>query len=369
MPSNHNTQIDKPIAIAQVVQHLRPGGIETMALDLADFHKHNENVFIVSLEGCLQEALAHWPRLQPYKDKLIFMNKKPGLRPSLIMTLRQLFKQLQIRAVHTHHIGPLIYGSMAARLAGIKSLIHTEHDAWHLSNKRHAALQRWIIRLTRPLLTADSVTVADNMVEYLKTNNIHIVKNGIDTQRFMPGDKTRARAQLGLPQGKKIIGCSGRLEIVKGHKVLLEAFAQLCTSTHLALAGSGSLEQPLQTLAETLGIADRVHFLGRIDDMPAFYQALDVFCLPSFNEGLPLSPLEAQACAIPTVVTHVGGAHETLCPRSGRLIPKNDVYAMTKTLEKLLLESGKHNPRGFIQQHWDVRSMAHAYASLRHDGV
>ena len=175
--------------IAQVVQHMSPGGIETMALDLADFCQDNEKTIIISLEGDLESAIKQWPRLKPYKDRLIFLNKQPGNKPSLIFKLRNLFKQLNIDVVHTHHIGPLLYAGMAARLAGIRHLIHTEHDAWHLNNKKRRSLQRLVIFMTRPKLVADAATVAKAMKKHLKTKQINTVYNGIDTYRFKPGDQ------------------------------------------------------------------------------------------------------------------------------------------------------------------------------------
>jgi len=355
--------------VIQVVQHMRPGGIETMALDLAEFCEQHERTFIISLEGDIKSAIHHWPRLTPVADRLIFLDKKPGLAPALILRLSQLFKTLKARVVHTHHIGPLLYAGMAARLAGVKCLIHTEHDAWHLNDLRRRNLQRWAVRLIQPQLVADADSVADGMRQQLHySKNIQVIHNGIDTERFIPGDQRKARQRIGLPQDIQVIGCSGRLEDVKGQKILIRALAQLPYTTHLALAGAGSAEARLRHLVHTLGLNSRVHFLGRIDEMPTFYQALNIFCLPSLNEGLPLSPLEAQACGIPTAVTNVGGSRETLCPASGMLIPAGDTDAMASTLLKMLNQFFETSPRRFVQQHGDVRMMARSYATLRHAG-
>ncbi len=358
--------------VVQVVQHLIPGGIETMALDLTAFAEDHEKTIIISLEGDRKSAISNWPRLQPVAHKLIFMDKQPGLTPLLILRLSRLFKQLGVDVVHTHHIGPLLYAGVAARLAGIKCLIHTEHDAWHLNDPWRCKLQRWVNRLTRPLLVADAESVATSMRNFLKLKQIRIIRNGIDTERFKPGDQSKARQRLGLPQDVQLIGCSGRLEAVKGQNILIYALAQLSQTVHLALAGTGSTEAELLHLAKILNLGERVHFLGRIDEMPGFYQALDIFCLPSLNEGMPLSPLEAQACNIPTAVTDVGGSGETLCPRSGELIPAEDADAMASTLRKMLqprLPKSHPDPRSFVQHQGDVRHMARAYANLRYEGV
>ena len=355
--------------VVQVVQHLKPGGIETMALDLANFCESDETTLIVSLEGGLKTALGNWPRLQSISAKLIFLGKKPGLNLLLIIRLMRLFKRLKVKVVHTHHIGPLLYAGLAARLAGIDCLIHTEHDAWHLTNARRRNLQRWVIRMTRPILVADAESVATSMQHFLKLKNLRVIRNGIDIERFIPGDRTAARQVLSLPQDVQLIGCSGRLETVKGQKTLIYALADLPACVHLALAGTGSTENKLRRLSRTLKLSDRVHFLGHIDEMPGFYQALDIFCLPSLNEGFPLSPLEAQACNIPAAVTDVGGASETLCPYSGALIPPENAAAMASTLRNMLVPKERNLqrcPRDFIQKQGDIHLMAQAYARLRH---
>jgi len=351
--------------VIQLVQHLRPGGIETMALDLASFASSSDTTYIVSLEGEHDSALAAWPRLAAHAERLYFMHKRAGWQPALIRRLRGLFQHLQADAVHTHHIGPLLYGGLAARLAGIRHLTHTEHDAWHLDAPRRRWLQRAAIALTRPTLVADANSVAAAMHRHLGRRDIRVVRNGIDTARFKPGNARLARQWLGLPTGVPLVGCAGRLEQVKGQQVLIEALAMLPPDTHLALAGSGGNEAQLRALTRHHGIDQRVHFLGRIDDMPTFYQALDLFCLPSLNEGFPLSPLEAQACQIPAVVSDVGGARETLCPASGRLVPPGDAGRLAESLQQMLRSQRHFQPRDFVREQCDVRQMADAYASLR----
>lgn len=364
-----NAMPNKQKVIIQVVQHLRPGGIEALSLDLLAFSAATETTFIISLEGNAQTAIDAWPRLMPFQDQLIFLNKQPGITPSLVMQLQHLLKKLNASAVHTHHTGPLLYAGLAARLAGIKHLVHTEHDAWHLQQFKRRTLQRWAIKLLYPTLAADANAVASMMKEQLDCDHdIAVINNGIDTEYFIPGDTRLARNQLKLPSEVALIGCSGRLEQVKGHSVLINALHKLPQNVHLVLAGAGSTESLLRSLVNQLQLTTRVHFLGRIDNMPLFYQALDVFCLPSLNEGFPLAPLEAQACNIPTLVTDVGGAKETLCPHSGELVPANDCTLMANKLAGMLQLLSNKQPREFVQKNGDIRLMVKAYACLRDAG-
>ena len=349
--------------VVQVVQHLKPGGIETMALDLAAF-SNADDAWIVSLEGDKETAIAQWPRLASVADRLIFLNKSPGLQPALFWKLRNVLKQRRATVVHTHHIGPLLYAGIAARLAGVNTIMHTEHDAWHLENEQRRTLQKRLLRLIKPILVADAGTVADAMRHHLGLASVTVVRNGIDSERFQPGDKTACRQAFNLPDDVSLIGCGGRMESVKGQNVLIDAMVELSENTHLALAGSGSMEAALKQQADTLGVADRVHFLGHLDNMPMFYQAIDVFCLPSFKEGFPLSSLEAQSCGVPAVVTDVGGSSETLCPQCGLAVPAGDSAALATALKHQLAHTDDCDPRRYVVQQADVRVMVRQYEVL-----
>lgn len=348
----------------QIVQHLQPGGIESMALELQRFARDGHDVHIVSLEGSRQTALTAWSRLLPVAGQLHFLDKPPGLRPGTLLRLVRLLRTLRPDALHTHHVGPLLYGGLAARLAGVRHLVHTEHDAWHLTDARRRALQSLVTRLVRPCLVADARLVREAAEEALPGRHFRVIANGIDTERFRPGNPRGARQRLGLPEGVRLIGCAARLETVKGHAVLLEALARLPGDIHLALAGQGSLAAELARQSEQLGIAGRVHFLGNVEAMPDFYAALELFCLSSFREGLPLSPLEAQACGIRCVLTDVGGNREALCPATGRLVPSGDPARLAEAIAAQLAVEPAASPREFVVNHGDVRVMTRAYEAL-----
>ncbi|WP_407334217.1 glycosyltransferase [Enterovibrio sp. 27052020O] len=349
--------------IVQVVQHLRPGGLEVMALELMKFSHHGHAMKIVSLEGDAKSAIAAWPRLREFEDQLVFLNKTPGLSPSTLIDLKRLLTSLNADLIHTHHIGPYFYGGLAAFLSRTPH-IHTEHDAWHYSNKRHQLLHRIVSMFGNPVRVADADVVAHALSSISGMNDIRVIKNGVDTAKYVPGDKLAARDAMQLPSNVKIVGASGRLEEVKGHGVLISAMTELPSHVHLAIAGSGSMEIQLKDKAKSLNLSDRIHFLGHVENMTQFYQSLDVFCLPSFNEGFPLAPLEAQACGIPTAVTNVGGAVETLCPETGLILRAGDAKDMAEKIIACIHDHTASDPRAFIAKHADIRAMASAYDSL-----
>ncbi|WDD96834.1 glycosyltransferase [Thalassomonas actiniarum] len=352
----------KPSVSAQVVQHLSPGGIETLVLDLMRHSKHKTLVF--SLEGTREQAMEKWPVLKPFADRLVFLNKQPGFQPRVIKALIRLFSWHKITSVHTHHIGPLLYGGLASRFCGIKSLIHTEHDAWHLADKKRRFLQKCLISCLKPSWVADAQAVAEKVSDYLKTSKVKVITNGIDIDKFVPGDRLKARRQFNLPANVSLIGCAARLEPVKGQDILIKALGCLPPCYHLAIAGDGSTKNALKHQVRQAGLGARVHFLGVVDDMPSFYQALDVFCLPSRFEGMPLSPLEAQACNIPSVITNVGGSSEVVCQQSSVLVPPEKPFCIAEAILNLSVVSYRQNPRAFVQQQGNIKDTVLAYDRL-----
>ncbi len=349
--------------IVQVVQHLAPGGIECMVLDLLQHATAEQQVYVVSLEGTAAQ-LQQWPRLQPYSERLLFLDKQSGWQPRLVWRLRQLLVSLQADVVHTHHIGPLLYGGLAARLAGVTRRLHTEHDAWHLHSRKRRWLANQALRWVQPLLVVDSQLVSHTLRQLLPGHNPLVVLNGVDAQRFTPGPKTIARQHLGLPETVRLIGCAARLQEVKGHTTLLDALLRLPVDVHLALAGSGPLLAQLQQQTADLGLLQRVHFLGHVEAMVDFYRALDVFCLASFAEGMPLSLLEAQACGVPVVATQVGGVAEAVCPQTGMLLPAGRPLALAGALRAQLNRHQEQSPRQFVLRGKTVAHMVKAYAQL-----
>lgn len=350
--------------IVQVVQHLRPGGLETMALDILRFSQNRERMIIVSLEGDKKTALQSWPRLSAFEDQLVFLNKPDGFSLSTLRSLSDLLRQVNADVIHTHHIGPLIYGGLAAKLTGLVSHVHTEHDARHLDDNKRAKLQKLAIWMSNPVVVAAGGRIAATLETKLQLPFILTIRNGIDSQKFTPGCAKNARQVMGLPQDATILGCAGRLEPVKCQQLMIEALPHLPPSVHLAIAGTGSLSERLKSRAHILGVENRVHFLGLVEDMPTFYQSLDLFCLPSHNEGFPLSTLEAQSCGIPTAVSMIGGSMETLCPETGRLLDVSNPEGLASSINKILATPISGTPRNHIVKSNDVRLMAWAYDDL-----
>lgn len=353
----------KPV-IVHVVQHLKPGGIESFALEFQRAAQPFFDVHIISLEK--QNVKCYWNNIDGFKEFIHMLNKKPGWQANIFTQLKQFFEKVKPIYVHTHHIGPLIYGGVAARQAKVAHIIHTEHDAWHLADFKARLLQRLIVSLVRPIYVADANFVAEQVNRLMPSLNPVVIPNGIDTNKFKPStvSKRLLLQQAGLPAELKYIGCAARLESVKAHDVLIKAVHNLPKNIGLLLAGTGSLKAKLQQLVITLKLEKRVFFLGHVDDMTTFYPLIDVFCLSSHNEGLPLSPMEAQACGIPAVLTDVGGCKEAICSATGRVVQANNPTLLAQALLSSLNQKSHYSPRIFIEKQRSLDQMIKQYVSL-----
>jgi glycosyltransferase involved in cell wall biosynthesis len=127
-----------------------------------------------------------------------------------------------------------------------------------------------------------------------------------------------------------------RLDEQKGQRYLLEAAAQV-PQARFVLAGDGPLRTSLEAQARSLGLEQRVKFLGYRSDIPDLLAGCDVFVLPSLYEGLPLSILEAMSAGKPVIATQIGGTDEAVIPNeTGLLIPPADPAALAAAIRKLL---------------------------------
>ena len=171
-----------------------------------------------------------------------------------------------------------------------------------------------------------TICVADALREALigfgaDEAKITTIRNGVDLDRFAPGDRGAARRALGLPQDAFVLASVGHLTARKGHHLVLEALAELPDAL-LLIAGGGEEERRLRAQAERTGLAGRVRFLGAVphDDLATVYRAADTLVLASSREGWPNVLLEAMACGTPCVATAVWGSGEVIgAPAAGRL--------------------------------------------------
>ncbi len=175
---------------------------------------------------------------------------------------------------------------------------------------------------------------------YSPGRKVVTVHNGIDVQRFSPEDEYTAiwRRRWGIPDNALIFGAIGRLAAMKGYNTALSGFQAVLqlfpdTDLRLVLVGEGSEERALKELADKIVPSGRVIFVPFCDRPWEPLSALNVFLMPSLNEGLPLALLEAMACRCCPIAMAVGGVPEVVSsPELGWLVPAGDVKAFANAM-------------------------------------
>jgi glycosyltransferase involved in cell wall biosynthesis len=236
--------------------------------------------------------------------------------------------------VHTHLYRACVYGRFAARMAGVRAVVATEHSLGdsQMEGRRLTAGVRGLYLASERLGSA-TVAVSPTVAERLKrwgvpAPRIEVVPNGIDLDRFRfaPERREHTRRHLGLPEDAWVVGGVGRLTAGKRFDVLVRALALLPHECRLLLVGGGPEEQALRRTAREAGVADRVVFTGERPyvpdgspgpDLPSLTSAMDLLASPSTEEAFGLAAVEALASGLPVLYASCPAIEDVPPPTTG----------------------------------------------------
>lgn len=359
-----------PLRVIHVLYALRTGGTEkttcrlVRALGLPRF----EHVICV-LDG--EEAMDPGVRV---------IDLEQGRRRFLFPRFLNLFRRERPDVVHSRNWGA-IEAVLAAKLAGVPLVIHSEHGR----NLDAIAGEPWRRRFIRRI----SFRAASRLVcvtEELKRHyclhigavaeRFEVVPNGVDTERYKPDAAARAavRRQLGIGGDTVVIGTVGRLDPVKNQQTLLRAAENVIQeglNAHVVLIGDGACRATLNDfVVASSWLQGRVSFLGDRNDVQSLLNAFDIFVLPSLSEGMSNTLLEAMATALPVVASAVGGNPEVVEDGvSGLLFPVSESQVLVRILARLgrnsheRLELGAA-ARARVQRQFSFAATVEKYAQL-----
>lgn len=237
-------------------------------------------------------------------------------------------------------------------------------------------MNRWLTPFTDAFIgVADSHGDFLRDVEKFPADKVHVIRNGVDCDRFQPDANARieVRKELGLPEDTLLVGIVAALRSEKNHSLFVRAAAKVrdrYPDAHWIIIGDGPERSTIETVAKEVNVEDRVHLLGTRSDTPRLVAAMDLFTLCSLNEASPVSILEALACGVPVVSTNVGSIGESIIEgETGHLVPSEDLAAMTDAVCNMLSDADHRTRCGkagreLVLRTGSLKSMVAGYENL-----
>ena len=316
------------------------GGADKQLLSAAQLmHAQGHAVCIVSLTELGPMGLE--ARSQGIRTESLDMRRGVPDPRGLIRLIR-LVRAWKPDVLHSHMVHANLMARAVRLFARVPVIVSTIHNIYEGGPLWMAAY-----RVSNGLvdhMTIISEAAADRFVKegIVPRDLLTCVPNGVDTERFRqvaPGTREALRSSIGVDD-RFVWLAVGRFEIAKDYPNMLHAFAQVCqrdSNAVLLLVGHGSLQQETESLAQSLGLGDRIRFLGVRSDVPEVMAAADGYVMSSAWEGMPIALLEAGAAGLPIVATRVGGNHEVVRDgESGFLVPPRDAAALGQAMLRLM---------------------------------
>jgi glycosyltransferase involved in cell wall biosynthesis len=358
----------RPLKLAFVITSMPIGGAETLLVNLIrglDRERFQPSVVCLKELGPLGEDIA---KEVPVAHSLIGSKYDVGVLKRLV----SLFRQQQVDAVITVGAGDkMFWGRLAAKLAGVRVIGSALHSTGWPDG---------VGRLNRCLtpITDLFIAVADShgqfMVDFERfpANKVVVIRNGVDTYRFIanPHHRDPVCLELGINVHSPIVGIVAALRPEKNHWMFIQVAERVLRQVpeaHFIIIGDGPERANIEGWIAQLKLQSNVHLLGSRSDTPQLLAAMDVFLLTSHNEANPVSILEALACEVPVVSTQVGSVAETVRnDETGFTIPPGDVEAASTRIVQLLTNPEQarrlgQNGRELVIRSGSLQSMIDGY--------
>ena len=338
---------DKKIKVCHLISGDLWAGAEaqiSILLSQLAKEKHLENFALIYNQGRLAEELKR------LNISLHILEEKENNPVKLFIKTYRWLKHQDIDLVHSHRYKENIIGSLAARTGGIQHIVRTYHGMpepfggfKNVKYKSYIFLDYLASRLLVKQIITASFDIKKRLSPKLGEKKITSIPNSVNLDSLkIKKSPRRVREILGIDDNCRIIGSAGRLVPVKGYQVFLKA-AQLIkqkeSRVKFLIVGDGPEKSNLEKLADELKISEDFLFPGYREDVQDIINAMDVFVLSSFHEGIPIALLEAMALEKPIVATKVGGIPEVVTDQiSGILVEPDDPEKLAQKSLYLLQE-------------------------------
>ena len=326
-----------------VILATKMGGAERLVYNI--IRGLNRNSFNPSLAYFLPgEELKEFKKLEipiyyiPIKHRVDFLSMN---------LLASLIREKKIDVVNCHLFKPFVYSFWGCKIRNNIKLTYTEHSAWevNLSNLKWKIIGHFLLKKANKVIgISDGTRKALNEVYFLNKNKTMTIHNGVEIQ--LKRENIALKRSLGIEDKEKVIGIVANFRTVKNHIMLLKAFNSLIihySNVRLLLIGQGfhsdptNSEQEIKDYLASNNLYNKVMLLGYRNDVRDLLNIMDIFCLTSFKEGLPISLIEAMSAQLPVVGTNVEGIRDLISPsKNGFLVEVNDIVNLKDSILRLL---------------------------------
>lgn len=376
--------MDRKIKIAHTISRVAFGGAEENTLfTINGLDKQRYSIDLIVGDEFNQELLKHIIKDSSSLNVSKVRELKGSLNllsdPIALLKLIKIFKREKYDIVHTHAIKPGILGRIAAKYAGVPIIICGLHGSAFAAfdNKILDWLLIYFEKFTGKFTDA-YISVSDTLSEKYQKEGIGIntkyytVLSGMDLSSFINIKKRfnvkDIKKELNIDPDAFIIGNVARLEEVKGHKYLLDAFQMVKeikkeSNIVLVIVGEGKEKNNLQEYVKKVGLENCVIFTGYRKDIEKIMSIMDIFVLSSLREGLPRVLVQASAAGIPSVAFNVDGVPEIVTNNyNGFLVEPKDINGLAEKIikyidNKELMKLHSENGKKFTKDRWTIENM------------
>ena len=284
--------------------------------------------------------------------------------------LYQLFRQNHYPLVYSHMNTLSVFPLFAAKRAGIPIRIaHSHSTAGHGHGESIRNIMKYTLRPFAKLFPTHMCACSEYAGRWLfgdkafDSGRVKVWNNAIDTTRFAYSESVRQETRKALNLSDKfVVGHSGRFMTQKNHTFLIDIFAEIHKRREdsvLLLAGDGPLMDDVKVKAARLGLSEYVVFLGNVNDMERYYQAMDVFVFPSLYEGLGMSAVEAQISGMPVLCSTEMPVETKICPNMHFISLKDSPGYWADEALRISLDHSRRDMSSYAQKYgFDIRTEA-----------